>query len=78
MAIVKIPSRFKVTAFSNNCLLFVLMGKGIFVGTEWQFWASGELSMLHHEQTSAGQEMHPLNKLLVNILASNVVDGLFL
>ena len=33
--------------------------------------------MLHHKQKSAGEEMHPLNKLLVNVMVSNVVDGLF-
>ena len=35
VAIVKIPFRLNVMAFSNNRLLFVPMGKGIF---DWQQW----------------------------------------
>ena len=65
-------------AFSNNYLLFVLMGKGIF---EWQQWyfignsGTGDPSMLHHE-TIFGKEIHTLIAFMVNVMASNTVDGL--
>ena len=39
---------------------------------------SGEPSMLHHKQTISGEEMHTLIKLMVSVMASSIVDGLFL
>ena len=32
--------------------------------------------MLHHEQTISGEEMHPLIRFMVSVMASNKVDGL--
>ena len=40
VAIVKIPFHSRIMAFSNNRLLFVLMGKGIF---DWQQWYYGAI-----------------------------------
>ena len=75
MAIVKIPFHLRVMDFSNNRLLFVLMGKGIF---NWQQWYSGteEPSTLHHKQTISSEEMHTLITFMVTVMASNIMDGL--
>ena len=60
---------FKSYAFSNNCLLFVLMGKRIF---DWQQW----YWVLHHEQMISDKEIHTLITFMVSVMASNTVDGL--
>ena len=63
VAIVKIPFRSRAMAFSNNRLLFVPMGKGIY---DWQQWYSignsgtGDPLMLHHEQTIFVEQIHTL------------------
>ena len=62
------------------------MGKGI---CDWQQWYhrlsiqsmvalsdTGDLSMLHHEQTIFGEEIHTLITFMVNVMASNTVNGL--
>ena len=67
MAIVKIPFLSRVMGFSNNRLLFVLMGKGFSTGNS----GTEEPSMLHHEQTISGEEMHTLITFMVSIMASN-------
>ena len=55
--------------FSNNCLLFLLSWEKEFLtgnsGTE-------DPSMLHHEQTISGEEMHTLITFMLSIMASNI------
>ena len=71
MAIVKIPSRSRVMAFSNNCpFSFCSHGKGDFQLAAVILGQWGAINATVHEQTIAGEEMHPL--------ASNVVDDLLL
>ena len=75
MAIVKIPFRSRVIDFSTNRLLFfVPMGKGFSTGNS----GTGEPSMLYHEQTISGEEMHTLITFMVIIMASNkLCDWIF-
>ena len=48
------------------------MGKGILIGNS----DTGEPSMLHHEQTISGEEMHTLIIFSVSVMA--LVDGLLI
>ena len=72
VAIVKIPFRSRVMAFSNNRLLFVPMGKEFSIGNS----DTGDPSTLHHEQTIFGEVIHTLITFIVSIMASNTVDSL--
>ena len=55
------------------------MGKWI---CDWLQWYSigssgtGDPSMLHHQQTIFGEEMHTLITFMVSVMASNTVNGL--
>ena len=53
-------------------LVFVLMERGFSTGNS----GIEEPSMLHHEQTISGEEMHTLITFTVRVMASNIVDGL--
>ena len=72
VAIVKIPFRSRVMGFSNNRLLFFSWERGFSTGSS----GTGESSMLQHEQTISGEEMHTLITSVVSVMASNIVDGL--
>ena len=48
------------------------MGKGFVIGKS----STGDPSMLHHEQTIFGEEIHTLITFIVSVMASNIVDGL--
>ena len=72
VAIVKIPFRSRVMAFSNNRLLFVPKGKEFSIGNS----GTGDPSILHHEQMIFGEVIHTLITFIVSIMASNTVDGL--
>ena len=72
VAIVKIPFHSRIMAFSNNHLLFVLMGKGIF---NWQQWYYGAIDATPQAGFSS-EEMHTLITFMVSVMASNTVDGL--
>ena len=72
VAIVKIPFRLRVMAFSNNRLLFLFSWEmGFLIGN-----SDTEPSTLHHEQTISGEEMHTLITFMVSVVVSNIVDGL--
>ena len=59
-------------AFSNDRLLFCSHGKGNFrVAT-----VVLHPPALHHEQMTPGKEIHTLIAFVVNVMASNTVDGL--
>ena len=74
VAIVKIPSRSRVMTFSNNCLLFLFLWERRFSIGSGSTGPVGEPSMLQHDQqTISGEEMHPLIRLVVNVM-----DGLLL
>ena len=71
MAIAKIPF---VMDFSNNRLLFLppfSWERGFWTGNS----GTGKPSMLHHEQTISGEEMHTLITFMVSVMA-NIVDSL--
>ena len=69
MVIVKIPFRSRVMGFSNNRLLFLFSWeRGFLTGNS----GTEEPSMLHHEQTISGEEMHTLITFMVSIMASNI------
>ena len=51
--------------------LFVLMGK-LIINWQCDTW---ETTMLHHEETICGEEMHPLISLMLSVMASNVANG---
>ena len=74
VAIVKIPFRSRVTVFSNNRLLFISMGRGFAIGNS----GTADPSMLCHEQTIFGEEIHILITFIVIVMASNTVDGLYI
>ena len=73
VAIVKIPFSSRVMGFSNNRPLFLFLWERRFVignsGTR-------DTSTLQHQQTISGEEMHTLIIFMVNVMASNIVDGL--
>ena len=73
MTIVKIPFQSRVMGFSNNRLLFLFSWERGFLTDNS---GTGEPSMLHHEQTISGEEMHTLITFMVSVMASNIVDGL--
>ena len=73
VAIVKIPFRSTAVAFSNNRLLLLFpWDRGFAIGNS----GTGDSSMLHHEQTIFGEEIHTLITFMVSIMASNTVNGL--
>ena len=72
VAIEKIPFRSRVMAFSNNRLLFLFSWeRGFSTGKS----DTEEPSMLHHEQTISGEEMHALITFMVSVMASNIYSG---
>ena len=76
MAMVKFPFCSRVMGFSNNHLF-----KSVFLFSwEKEFSTgnsgTGEPSMLSHEQTISGEEMHTLIIFTVSVTASNIVEGL--
>ena len=72
VAIEKIPFRSRVMAFSNNRLLFLFSWeRGFSTGNS----DTEEPSMLHHEQTISGEEMHALITFMVSVMASNIYNG---
>ena len=80
MAIEKIPFRSRVMVFSNNRLLFLIpWERGFAIGKQWCSIGNsgiGDPLTLYHEQTIFGKEIHTLIILMVNVMASNTVDGL--
>ena len=58
---------FESYGISNNCLL-----RKFSTGNS----GTGEPSMLHHEQTISGEEMHTLIAFMVIVMTSNTVNGL--
>ena len=82
VAIAKIPFRLRAMAFSNNRLLFLFpWERGFAIGHSGTQLAAdssgtGNPSMLHHEQTIFGEEIHTLITLMVSVMASNKVNGL--
>ena len=75
VAIVKIPFRLRVMSFSNNHLLFLFSWeRGFSTGNS----GTGEPSTLHHKQTISDKEMHTLITFMVSVMASNIVDGLYI
>ena len=64
----KVPFCSRVMGFSNNRLLFVLMGKGILTGNS----GTEETSTLHHDQMISGEEMHTPITFMVSVMASNI------
>ena len=68
MGIVKIPFRSRVMGFSNNRLLFFSWERGFSIGNS----DTEEPSMLHHEQTISGEEMHALITFMVSVMASDI------
>ena len=78
MAIVKIPSHSRVTAFSNSGILFLFSWKrGFLIG-------SGNTGPVGSHQCCIMSRLSPVRKcthwirLMVNIMASNIVHGLIL
>ena len=70
MAIVKIPFRSRVMAFSNNRLLFLFSWeRGFSIGNS----GTVEPSTLHHEKMISSEEMHTLIIFMVSVMASNTV-----
>ena len=72
VAIVKIPFRLRVMAFSNNRLLFLFSWeRGFSIGNS----GTVEPSMLHHDQMISSEEMHtPITlNFMVSVMASNTV-----
>ena len=68
MAIVKIPFRSRVMGFLIIAYFLFLRERGFSTGNS----GTGELSMLHHEQTISGEEMHTLITFMVSVMASNI------
>ena len=64
MEIVKIPSRSRVMAFSNNCPLFSFSWERGFSIGSCSTGPPMPRSTLHHEQMISGEEMHPLIRLM--------------
>ena len=55
--------------FSNNRLLFLFSWeRGFSTGNS----GTEEPSMLHHEQTISGEEMHTLITFMLSVMASNI------
>ena len=79
VAIVKIPFSSRAMAFSNNRLLFLFpWERGFSSGNSGTRLATVVLhpSALHHKQTILGKEIHTLITFVVNVMASNTMDGL--
>ena len=80
VAIVKIPFRSRVMAFSNNRLLILFpWERGFAIGKKWYSIGNsgtGDPSILQHEQTIFGEEIHTLITFMVSVMASNTVNGL--
>ena len=75
-AIVKIPFRSRAMAFLIIAYCFGSHGKEDLRLATVVLSDTGDLSMLHHEQTIFGEKIHTPITFIVSVMASNMVNGL--